>query len=127
MAQDSDSPDYSPKVGPKRVSDAWVFVSHSHSDLEAIRRVRDEFERLHANPLLFFLMCLKDDEEVDQVIKREITACNVFLICDSPAAQKSGWVQKERQFVLSLKDRALAVNVRCGSQKQASPDVGFYV
>ncbi len=60
---------------------------------------------MSANPLLFFLMCLKEDEEVNSLIKREITARNFFLLCDSPAARSSPWVQKEREFVLSLKDR----------------------
>ncbi len=63
-----------PGDGPKKISEAWIFVSHSHKDLNAVHRVRDEFERLHANPLLFFLMCLKENEEVSSLIKREITA-----------------------------------------------------
>jgi hypothetical protein len=96
-----------PKGGLHRLSDAWIFVSHSHLDLNAVRRVRDEFERLHANPLLFFLMSLKDDEELDSLIKREITARNIFLLCNSPSARKSQWVQKEREFVLSLRDRKI--------------------
>jgi hypothetical protein len=69
--------------GPQKLADAWVFVSHSHQDSDAVRSVRHEFERLHANPLLFFLMCLNDDEEVDSLIKREITARKFFLLCDS--------------------------------------------
>jgi hypothetical protein len=93
--------------GPQKLADAWVFVSHSHQDLDAVRRVRDEFERMHANPLLFFLMCLNENEEVDSLIKREITARNFFLLCDSPTARKSAWVRKERAFVQSLKGRII--------------------
>jgi len=33
---------------------AWIFVSHSHRDLEKVRRIRNELERLGHNPLLFF-------------------------------------------------------------------------
>jgi hypothetical protein len=91
--------------GPRKISDAWIFVSHSNSDIAAVRRVRDELEKHHANPLLFFLLCLDKDEELDCLIKREINARNFFLLCNSPAAGRSFWVQKERDFVLSLKDR----------------------
>jgi len=105
MAEDSSSD--GPKKGLEKISGAWIFVSHSHGDLEAVRRVRDELERLHANPLLFFLMCLTKDEEVDSLIKREISARNFFLLCDSPFARAAPWVKKEREFVLSLKDRKI--------------------
>lgn len=91
--------------GPHKISDAWIFVSHSHSDIAAVRRVRDELEKHHANPLLFYLLCLDKNEELDDLIKREISARNFFLLCSSPAARRSSWVQKERDFVLSLKDR----------------------
>jgi hypothetical protein len=101
MAEDSGS-DGAPKNGLKKTSDAWIFVSHSHMDLQAVRRVRDELERLHANPLLFFLMCLDENEELDSLIKREIRARNFFLLCDSPFARASPWVQKERKFVSAL-------------------------
>jgi hypothetical protein len=106
MTADSGDDD-PPKDRPKKISDAWIFVSHSHTDLTAVRQVRDEFERLHSNPLLFFLMCLKDDEEVSSPIKREITARNFFLLCGSPAARSSHYVQLEREFVLSLKGRKI--------------------
>lgn len=95
------------REGGVRLSDAWIFISHSHLDLDAVRRVRDEFERLHANPLLFFLRCVADDGELDSLIKREIAARNIFLLCDSPSAQKSSWVKKEREFLLSLNDRKI--------------------
>jgi hypothetical protein len=87
--------------------DAWLFVSHAHQDLRAVRRVRDELERRHANPLLFFLMCLQQDEEIDSLIKREISARYFFILCDSDAARESKWVQKERAFVKSLEGRKI--------------------
>jgi hypothetical protein len=106
MADDGGS-DSASKGDAKKISDAWIFVSHSHHDLDSVRRVRDEFERLHANPLLFFLLALKENEELHSLIKREITARNFFLLCDSPSARESKWVQKEREFVRSLKDRKI--------------------
>src|SRR5215470_1871304 len=91
--------------GARKISHAWIFVSHSNGDIAAVRRVRDELEKYHANPILFFLLCIENDEELDGLIKREISARNFFLLCNSPAARRSSWVQKERDFVLSLKDR----------------------
>jgi hypothetical protein len=104
---DDDSAAGSPPAGAQKISDAWISVSHSHLDLEAVRRIRDEFERLHAIPLLFFLLALNEDDEIDDLIKREITARNFFLLCDSPNARASNWVQKERAFVHSLKGRKI--------------------
>jgi hypothetical protein len=43
-------------------SGAWIFVSHSHRDLEKVREIRNELERRGHNPLLFFLKCLSDDD-----------------------------------------------------------------
>jgi hypothetical protein len=99
---DDPKTDEARETGLRKISDAWIFVSHSHQDLGAVRRVRDELEQLHANPLLFFLLCLEKDEELDWLIKREITARNFFLLCNSPLARTSSWVQREREFVQSL-------------------------
>ena len=40
---------------------AWIFVSHSHKDIEKVREIRNELERRGHNPLLFFLKCMDDD------------------------------------------------------------------
>ncbi len=40
---------------------AWIFVSHSHRDLEKVYRSRNELERRGHNPLLLFLKCLEAD------------------------------------------------------------------
>jgi hypothetical protein len=53
---------------------AWIFVSHSHRDLERVRRVRDALEQRGHNPLLFFLRSLDDESELDALIRREIHA-----------------------------------------------------
>ena len=74
-------------------SDAWVFVSHSNRDLAAVRRVRNELESQSAHPILFFLKCVEDHDELDTLIEREIRARHFFLLCDSVNAQGSNWVQ----------------------------------
>lgn len=84
---------------------AWIFVSHSHGDLEKVRRVRNALEERGHNPLLFFLKCLGDDSEVDALIRREIEARTHFILCDSPNARKSRWVQAEADIIKGLPDR----------------------
>jgi len=78
---------------------AWIFVSHSHRDLEEVRRVRNALEAKGHNPLLFFLRCLDDNAELDDLIKREIEARTWFLLCDSPNARSSKWVQMELEYI----------------------------
>ena len=50
-------------------NEIWVFLSHSNKDFEKVRRVRDMLENQHMRPLMFFLNCLTDDEEIDNLIK----------------------------------------------------------
>ena len=74
---------------------AWNFVSHSHRDLEKVREIRNELERRGHNLLLFFLKCLEaDDARLPQLIRDEIKAREWFILCESPNARNSGWVQQ---------------------------------
>ena len=84
---------------------AWVFVSHSNTDIAGVRAVRDELERMGHYPLLFFLKCINAHDELDGLIKREIEARNFFLLCDSPSARESAWVQREVEHIQSLPHR----------------------
>ena len=84
---------------------AWIFVSHSHKDLEKVRFIRNEFEKRRHNPLLFFLKCLDDESELDDLIKREITERNWFVLCDSLNARSSKWVQEEVKMIKSLEGK----------------------
>jgi hypothetical protein len=68
---------------------AWVFVSHSNADIAGVRAVRDALERMGHYPLLFFLKCIR----------------NFFLLCDSPSARESAWVQREVAHIRSLPHR----------------------
>lgn len=88
---------------------SWVFVSHSNKDIDAVRSVRDELERLGHHPLLFFLKCINDKDELDGLITREIEARNFFLYCDSPSARQSDWVQRELAFIRGLPGRVCHV------------------
>lgn len=84
---------------------AWIFVSHSNNDLDQVKRVRNELEDRGHNPLLFFLKCLGDHEEIDDLIRREIEARTWFVLCDSPNARASRWVQTELEVIKSLEGK----------------------
>lgn len=88
---------------------AWIFVSHSHQDLDKVRVIRDAFEARGHNPLLFFLKCLGDDAEVDSLIRREIEARTWFVLCDSENARDAPWVQSEIKIIKSLAHKVYEV------------------
>ena len=80
-----------------------VFLSHSHKDIEKIRKIRDILETLGCEPLMFYLKCLDDDNsELEDFIMREISARNIFLYCKSQNSEKSVWVQKELAYIKQL-------------------------
>lgn len=83
-------------------TNAWVFVSHSNKDFDKIVKVRNKLEAQDYKPLLFFLKCLEDDKEIFELIKREIQARDRFILCESRNARSSEWVQKEKEFIISL-------------------------
>lgn len=82
-------------------NEIWVFLSHSNKDYEKVRQVRNILEEQSLRPLMFFLHCLSDDDEIDTLIKREIDCRTRFILCDSENARKSKWVQKEVAYIKS--------------------------
>lgn len=84
---------------------AWIFVSHSTKDWEEVRRVRNLLEEKGHKPLLFFLKCVEDESELDDLLKREIEARSWFLLCDSENARRSKWVQAEASYIKQLDDK----------------------
>ena len=83
----------------------WVFLSHSHRDIDEVRKVRNKFEELGFEPLMFYLKCLSDKDEIEELIKREIEERDWFVYLDSPNARNSTWVKTEREYIESLKDK----------------------
>ncbi|MBQ7364078.1 MAG: toll/interleukin-1 receptor domain-containing protein [Clostridia bacterium] len=77
----------------------WVFISHSHQDIKRVRRIRNRLEELGFEPLLFFLKCLSDKNEIEGLIKREIDEREWFIYLDSENARASTWVQTERDYI----------------------------
>ena len=79
----------------------WVFLSHSNKDYEKVIKVRDLLEKHSFRPLMFFLKCLNDKDEIDDLIKREIDCRGRFILCDSENARKSDWVKREVEYIQS--------------------------
>lgn len=80
--------------------DLWIFLSHSNKDYELVRKVRNLLEEQGKRPLMFFLKCLDDDNEVFELVKREIDARSRFILCKSRNTENSdGWVQKEFRYI----------------------------
>lgn len=79
----------------------WIFLSHSYEDYDRVRYVRNLLEDFGMRPIMFFLKCLSEEKEIDDLIKREIDCRTRFILCDSPNARKSNWVQKEIEYIKS--------------------------
>ena len=79
----------------------YVFISHSHKDIEKVRQIRNEMEAAGFEPLCFFLKCLSDEDEIEDLIKREIDAREWFVFIESPNSLSSSWVRKEREYISS--------------------------
>jgi hypothetical protein len=82
--------------------EGYVFISHSHQDIEKVRQIRNAMEAEGFEPLCFYLKCLTDDDEIEGLIRREIDAREWFVYVDSPNSRASAWVAKERGYISSL-------------------------
>ncbi|MBQ7906508.1 MAG: toll/interleukin-1 receptor domain-containing protein [Clostridia bacterium] len=90
----------------------YFFISHSHLDIEKVRIVRNIIEEtFFYEPILFFLKCLSDDNEIQDLIKREINERIWFVYCKSENAEGSYYVQKEREYLKALIDSGKKINV----------------
>ena len=81
---------------------AWVFLSHSNKDFNKVKNLRNKLEGRFYKPLLFFLKCLDDDDEIFELIKREIAVRDRFILCRSKNSLESKWVEKEINYIKSL-------------------------
>lgn len=80
----------------------WIFISHSHQDISKVRLIRNRLEELGLEPLMFYLKCLTDDCEIEDLIKREIDERDWFIYADSENARCSKWVKTEREYIEGL-------------------------
>lgn len=63
--------------------------------------IRNYLEERSCRPLMFYLKCLSNDKEIDDLIKREIDCRTRFIICDSVNSKSSSWVQSEIKYIKS--------------------------
>ncbi|MCD6258705.1 MAG: toll/interleukin-1 receptor domain-containing protein [Helicobacteraceae bacterium] len=83
-------------------ANGWVFLSHSSTDYENVKVVRNYLEENGFSALMFYLKCLEENDKKDKIqelLKWEISARNIFVLCDSEAAKKSKWVKWETDYV----------------------------
>lgn len=85
-------------------SGCWIFLSHASKDIKLVRRVRNEFEKYGQNPLAFHRRCLDEkypqkEEELWNLIYREIDASEWFVYCKSTESENSDNVLRERQYI----------------------------
>ena len=77
----------------------YIFLSHSHDDIKEVREIRNSLEQNGFEPLCFYLKCLTDEDEIEDLIKREIDAREWFIFVDSDNSRKSRWVTLERSYI----------------------------
>ncbi len=86
---------------------AFLFLSHSHNDILKVRDIRNRLEDAGFEPLCFYLKCLTDDSEIEDLIQREIDAREWFLFIDSENARRSRWVTMEREYIRQSDQRKI--------------------
>lgn len=87
---------------------AWIFLSHSNKDFEQVREIRNQLEQRGHRPLMFFLKCLEvDDARLPDLLRQEIVARQWFILCDSPSARASKWVQEEVAMIESMSGKVV--------------------
>jgi len=85
----------------------YIFLSHSHEDIDKVRTIRNCLEQDGFEPLCFYLKCLNDDSEIEDLIKREIDAREWFVFVDSENSRKSKWVTLEREYIASTNSKKI--------------------
>lgn len=65
-----------------RKEGGWVFISHSHLDIEVVRKIRNQLEECGFEPLMFYLKCLTDDNEIESLIQKTSSCKKDFLVFD---------------------------------------------
>lgn len=105
----------------------WVFLSHSNEDYDKVRLVRNMLEEQHMRPIMFFLKCLNDndEEEIFSLIKREIDSRTRFILCDSPNARKSTWVQREVNYMKQKERRFQTIDLTKSEEEIISDLLSF--
>jgi hypothetical protein len=92
----------------EKKANGWVFLSHASNDYEDVKIIRNYLEENGFSALMFYLKCLEEEskkEKIEELIKWEIEARNIFVLCTSKTAKKSKWVKWETSFVRNLPNK----------------------
>ena len=95
--------DFSKKI--EKTGEGYIFLSHSHKDIERVRQIRNQLEEEGFEPLCFYLKCLEDADEIEDLIKREIDAREWFVFINSENSRSSKWVSLEREYIANAKNK----------------------
>lgn len=96
----------------KKQNSGYIFLSHSHGDIEKVRKIRNALEKDGFEPLCFYLKCLDDEAEIEDLIKREIDAREWFVFANSENARNSKWVTLEREYIARTnRKKIITVNI----------------
>lgn len=98
-------------------NEIWVFLSHSHKDYEKVSFVRNLLEERNYRPLMFYLNCLDDDSEIEDLIKREIDSRAYFILCDSKNSRLSTWVREEEDYIRSKGRLYEIIDIESGKEQ----------
>lgn len=109
-----------PNYKKDEANGGYVFISHAHKDIHEIRQIRNTLEEKGLEPICFYLRCISDDNEVLDLIKREIDARDWFLLVDSKNARESKWVQTEVDYIRSQNPKKI-VSVSLDNQEGILP------
>ena len=98
----------------------YVFVSHSHLDIDKVREIRNYLEKEGMEPILFYLRCMDGGDadklaSLKQLIFDEIDSREFFLYVNSQNAAASEWVQEELAYIRATHpDRLVSVDIAGG-------------
>lgn len=98
-------------------NEIWVFLSHSHKDFEKVSFLRNLLEKEGFRPIMFYLKCLDDNSEIDNLIKREIDCRAFFILCDSKNSRLSTWVKEEEDYIKSKGRLYEIINIESGTNQ----------
>jgi len=92
----------------EKKANGWVFISHSSKDYEDVKIVRNYLERRGFSAIMFYLKSLEDSTKkvlTQDLIKWEIEARNIFVLCDSQYSRDSIWVRSEVDYVKKFPEK----------------------
>lgn len=92
----------------EKKANGWIFLSHSSRDYQDVKIIRNYLERRGFSAIMFYLKSLENPTKkklTQDLIKWEIEARNIFVLCDSQYARDSEWVQKEITYVKRFSEK----------------------